>query len=230
MFTLSNFYKSKEWESFRRVVIESKMTADGFLYCDHCGKPIVKKYDIIVHHKDELTEANVNDYNISLNPRNMAVVHFRCHNEIHKRFGFGSGGYKPQPKKVYLVHGAPCAGKTTWVHENATENDIIVDMDSIWQMISNNERYVKPDRLKGTVFDVRDSLYDIIKYRKGKWQNAFVISASPRIGDRERLKARIGADELIHIDTDKDTCIERSIGKGADWRNYITDYFDSLQI
>lgn len=226
-FTTKNFYKSKEWEEFRKIVIQNKMNpVDGFVYCEHCGKPILKAYDCIVHHKIELDDSNINDYNISLNPNLMEVVHFKCHNEIHHRF---QGGYKPPLKKVYIVYGAPCSGKTTWVRDNATENDIVVDMDSIWQMVSVNERYQKPERLKAVVFEVRDKMYDIIKYRLGKWWNAYIITGGALEGDRERLKARVGADDFIFIDTSKEECMERSIGRGAEWRNHITDWFDRFQ-
>ena len=228
MFTLNNFYKSKEWEQFRKIVIAERTDAEGFVYCELCGKPILKPYDLIVHHKIELTDINVNDYKISLNPSNMMLLHFKCHNEMHKRFGYGTAGYKPKPKKVYIVHGAPMSGKTTWAEENATKDDLIISMDRIWQMLSVKGED-KPDRLRSTAFSIRDALYDIVKYRQGKWQNAFIIQSAPRIGDRERLKARTGADEFIHIDTDKDTCMGRTLGKGSDIRNYIIEYFDSYQ-
>ena len=48
MFTLNNFYKSKEWEQFRKIVIAERTDAEGFVYCELCGKPILKPYDLIV--------------------------------------------------------------------------------------------------------------------------------------------------------------------------------------
>ena len=56
MFTLSTFYRSKEWERFMRFLKEEREDENGFVICEHCGKPIVKKYDCIGHHKEELTE------------------------------------------------------------------------------------------------------------------------------------------------------------------------------
>ena len=56
MFTLDNFYKSKEWEAFRLTVIADRTGSDGFLCCAHCNKPILNKYDLIIHHIEELTE------------------------------------------------------------------------------------------------------------------------------------------------------------------------------
>ena len=86
---LQAFYKSKKWEAFVKQLRIDRASADGFVICAHCGKPIVKAYDCIAHHKQELTLLNVDDSMVSLNPDNIIFVHFRCHNEIHKRFGFG---------------------------------------------------------------------------------------------------------------------------------------------
>ena len=231
MDTLQKFYKSKEWESFRQVIIAERTKDDGFVYCEHCGKPIIKSYDMIVHHKTELTEVNVNDYKIALNPENMMVVHFRCHNEIHERFGFNkTAGYRPKQKKVYIVYGSPCSGKSTWVRENATENDIVVDVDSIYECISINERYKKPDRIKSVVFEMRDKMYDIIKYRSGKWNDAFIITGGALLGDRERLKQRVGADEMIFIDTPMGECLARAKEKRSDeWYEYVLKWFETFQ-
>ncbi|MGN0768453.1 MAG: hypothetical protein ACI4M8_03755, partial [Christensenellales bacterium] len=65
--TLSDFYRSKEWADFRQVIIAERTRADGFVYDEVTGKPIVKAYDLILHHKIELTLENVNDCNITLN-------------------------------------------------------------------------------------------------------------------------------------------------------------------
>lgn len=229
MFTLDTFYKSKEWERFRLTIIEERTKPDGVLYCEHCGKPIVKKYDTILHHRKELTEANVNDAWIAFAPENIQVIHFKCHNKIHKRFGFGDGGYKRPIKKVYIVYGAPCSGKSTWVNDNADDDDLIVDLDKIWQAVSVNDLYKKPDSLKSVVFDIRDKLYDIIKYRSGNWINAYVITGGALAGERERLIKRVAADKLIHIDTDKETCLLRAEEKPDAWKKYIAEWFDSYQ-
>ena len=229
MFTLDNFYKSKAWENFREIIINERQDEHGFNICTVCGKPILNKYDLIVHHKIELTNDNVNDYSISLNPDNVECVHFDCHNKIHKRYGYGSGGYVRKPKRVYIVYGSPCSGKSKFVNEAANDNDLIVDMDNIYQMISNNDRYVKSDALKSVAFEIRDSIYNIIKYRSGRWQNAYIITGGARSGDRERLKARVNADELIFIDTPKDECIKRASDRPKEWLDYIEQWFESYQ-
>lgn len=235
MHTLSSFYKSKEWESFRRVVIAERTDTDGFVRCWHCGEPIVHKYDLIVHHVEELSESNVNDALVSLNPENCVCVHHRCHNIIHERFE-GKADWKPKPRRVYVVYGAPCSGKTTWVRDNSTAKDLIVDIDSIWACVTGLPRYTKPERLKPTVFAIRDALYDEVKYRAGRWQDAYIITGGALAGERKRLVRRVGADEALFIDTDKQTCLERlSWREGItkrqmkEWQGYIDDWFASFQ-
>lgn len=230
------FYKSKEWEAFRKVIIEERTNDDGFVICEWCGKPILKKYDLIVDHIEELNDLNVNNVNISLNPHNVRLMHFKCHNERHERFVKGhKATYTPIKKKVYIVYGSPCSGKSTWVKDNATPNDLIVDLDSIWEMISINARYEKPDALKSVVFETRDKLYDIIKYRSGKWHNAFVITGGALKGDRDRLSQRLGADDLIFIDTPFETCISRAHREELteeqqeQWEGYVKQWFDTYQ-
>ena len=85
MFKLFDFYRSKEWQRFRDIVISERMHDDGFVYDEITGKPIVKKHDIILHHKIELTEDNVNDYSVSLNPDNIMIVSHKTHNAIHNK-------------------------------------------------------------------------------------------------------------------------------------------------
>lgn len=230
MFTLKSFYKSEQWELFRDNVIYQRTNKSTMkVHCARCGKELNKRYDTVVHHKIELTEQNVNDYNISLNPDNVEVICFNCHNKEHARFGHEA------KKKVYIVYGSPLSGKTTWVKEAAQPNDLIVDMDSIHEMISVNDRYVKNDRLNSVVFEVRDKLYDIIKYRSGKWHNAFVIVGGAMRGDRERLMKRVNADELIFIEATEEQCMDRLDQRNMHgehkykWKQYIKEWFERYQ-
>lgn len=216
MFTLNNFYKSKEWQFLLQQIKLERVSEDGVLYCEHCGKPMTKAYDIIGHHKEELTEANVNNLEISLNPDNISLVDFICHNKIHERFGF-------LQQKVYIVYGSPCSGKSTWVNRVANKDDLILDIDNIWECICNSDKYNKPNRLKANVFNIRDCILDQIKTRTGMWRNAFVIGGYPLKMDRERIADKLGA-ELIYIDSTKEECLVRS--KTEKWKEYIEEWFE----
>lgn len=221
-YDLFSFYRSKEWATLCAQIRSDRVNDDGYIICQYCGKPIIKAYDCICHHKVHLTEDNVNDYNISLNPDLIELVHHKCHNYIHNKLGYSV-------REVFLVYGAPMAGKTTFVKENASQGDLILDIDNIWYCISGCDRYVKPYQLKPIVFKIRDSILESIKYRQGKWNNAYIIGTYPYISERERLIKEMGARE-IYINISKSECLSRleqcSDGRNVDeWRGYIEDWF-----
>lgn len=217
MYTLSNFYKSKQWEKFIAVLRLERVNDDGEVICEHCGEPIRLKYDCIGHHKVELNEANVNNPDIAFNPDNVMLIHFRCHNLIHQRFE----GFK---QEVFLVYGPPCSGKTTWVSEVANKDDLVIDLDRIWECVCFSDKYHKPNRLKANVFGVRDALLDQIKTRTGNWRNAYVIGGYALASDRDRLCDLLSA-RPVYIDTDKETCLSRA--KTDAWKDYIEEWFDT---
>ena len=118
---------------------------------------------MIAHHKQELTEENVNDYDISLNPENIDIIHFRCHNLEHERFE----GFR---QRVFLVYGSPCSGKSSFVREQANGDDLILDVDRIWDAVCLDGRKSKPGRMNPIVFRIRDEIIDAVRTRTGKWR------------------------------------------------------------
>ena len=217
-----SFYRSKEWRRLLTRLKQERLDADGNIICEYCGKPIIKAYDMIGHHRRELDEENVNDFNISLNPDNIALVHHRCHNLIHNKLGY-------KVRQVYIVYGAPLAGKTTYINDNASEGDLIIDIDSIWQCVSGMPRYSKPGRLKAVVFKMRDALFECVKYRYGKWNNCYIVGGYPLQSERERLVKELGAREIF-IDASESECRARleSIDDGRDrdeWAGFIAEWF-----
>lgn len=223
-YTLDNFYKSKEWEKLVALLRIQRINQDGDIICQYCGEPIIRAYDCIGHHVIELDENNVNDAMLSLNPDNIQLVHHKCHNRIHKKFYYGE-----DTRQVYLVYGSPLSGKTTWVNQVRNDGDLIVDMDSIWQAVSGCDRYVKPGALNACVFGVRDYLFECVRYRRGKWRNAYVIGGYPLISERERLCKELRAREVF-IDTSKDECLRRldDCDDGRDveeWQAFIDEWW-----
>ena len=219
--SLYNFYRSKEWVDLLQVLKNERIDAQGNIICEHCGRPIVRAYDCIGHHKIELTEENYTDYNISLNPDNIALVHHKCHNIIHNKLYSGN-------RQVFIVYGSPLSGKSSYVAEAMSEGDLIIDIDSIWQCVSGCDRYVKPNRLKSVVFAVRDNLLESVRYRRGKWLNAYIIGGYPYKAERDRLIDTLGAREVF-IDTPKEECINRLLAcedrDTEQWIKYIDDWW-----
>ena len=221
MYTLDTFYKSKEWVNLLKVIKNERVNEDGELICWHCGKPITKAYDCIGHHTLFLTEENVNIAEVSLNPHLIELVHHRCHNKIHNKFGY-------KHREVYLVYGSPLSGKTSYVESVAEPGDLIVDIDNIWECVSGLDRYTKPARLNGVVFSIRDKLIECVKYRVGKWNNAYIIGGYPLIGERERLCKELGARE-IYIESTKEECLARlemsDNREKSEWKKYIEEWW-----
>lgn len=222
--TTKEFYNSTEWITTRLNIIAERNSI-----CEECKKLIVNDKDLHVHHIKEITTLNVNDYNISLNPNNLKVLCHDCHDKAHKRFK-----YKTNDKGIYIVYGAPCSGKTTYVMENKTDSDLVIDLDRLYEAVTLLPRYHKPDALKYNVFAIKNTLIDNIKVRYGSFNRAWIVGGYSNKHDREKLARDLGA-ELIHIDTDKDECIRRLEGcvdyrknNKKEWVGYINKWFDEF--
>ena len=175
----SQFYRAKEWESVKRQAIERAMGKDGFVYDEINGEPITRQGDIIVHHVIPLTDDNVNDYDISLKLDNLKVVSFKHHNELHHRFG------AVQRQLIYWVYGE--GDINDWLEGKFERDDIILSINRLRYAICDSE-----ERSKATdslVFGLRDCVLDMILTRRGKWNNAFIVT---RYLD-ERICERLGA-------------------------------------
>jgi predicted kinase len=232
--TLASFRASDDWANCKAIVLKERLRG-GAVYCEHCGKVILKNFNpkeknnalaMVFHHIQPITLANVNNAAISINPRNIAILHWQCHNIVHKRFS----GQNTQPeKKVYIITGAPCSGKTTFARERMEAGDVIIDIDDIWQQMSGQARYIKPAEIKPLVFATRDEQEDKVRTRAGTWRNAFIIRSLPLAMDRSRLAERLDA-EVVTLDTPKEVCLDRlrnnPQGRNvAEYEKYINNYF-----
>lgn len=221
---LDLFYASKEWKEFRRLYVQKRLIQDRGSMCDFCGDWIDKPDDIVLHHIEELTPDNVHIAEIAFGENNIKQVHKACHNVIHRHA-------KAKLKRVYIVYGPPCSGKTTYVLKRRWEGDLIVDMDKLFQAISLEPLYTKPDVLAPHVFCLRDLLIDNIKTRYGRWDSAWVIGGYPDKYKRNKLAEDLGA-EIIYIETEKDECIRRlslcplRSKHKKEWEGYINKWFD----
>ena len=220
-FTLDNFYQSREWVKLLDQIKMERVNSDGQLICEHCGKPITRKYDCIGHHLLYLTEENVNNYDVSLNPKLIQLVHHKCHNKIHNKFGY-------KRKEIFLVFGSPLSGKTTYVNDVHEEGDLIIDIDAIWKCVSGCDDYIKPPRLNAVVFAVRDKLLECVKYRVGKWNNAYIVGGYPLINERERICREYGARE-IYIECTREICLKRleysDNRNNSEWKKFIDEWW-----
>jgi hypothetical protein len=222
---LQTFYASGKWRNLRQRIILERQNQEGFVICEECGQPILKSREIHVHHKIDLTPENVKDHSISLNPDLVQLIHKKCHDKKHYRFG-----YKP-PKKVYIVYGSPLSGKTSFVLNNMERGDLVIDMDKLFSAVSLQNDYDKPDNLLSNVIAVRDTLIDNVKHRYGKWFNAWIIGGYAESSKRERLADDLGA-ELVYIEATKEECYARlevdeiRRFRKEEYKKYINKWFE----
>ena len=132
-----------------------------------------------------------------------------------------------EKNQVYIIMGASCSGKSTYVRNNANAKDLIFDFDTIHQAISNNESHIHIDSLKKYVFDVRDALYERLK--KDKTTNAWIINSSPYKQVRKQLVKDLDA-KIIYIQRSKEECLQIAENeRPSEWRDYINNYFENFE-
>lgn len=217
-YTLDNFYQSNEWVTLTHILRNERLDENGDLICWHCGKPIIKKYDAIAHHTIFLSDENVNNAEISLNPDLIQFVHHRCHNLIHEKLG-------RIKREIYLVYGAPLSGTKEFVDGVREKGDLYICLDLIWESISGYRDLTKPPRLNAVVFGVRDYLMDCVRCRRGKWNNAYIIGGFPLSSERERICRQLGARE-IYIESTREECMARLATVPEEYRKDYEQYID----
>lgn len=88
------FYKGRQWQNVRNVVMDR---SNGL--CERCMERGEIKAADVVHHKVPLTEENMSDPDISLNPERCIALCNDCHTEVHKELGVGAmNGRKEEPR------------------------------------------------------------------------------------------------------------------------------------
>lgn len=104
---------------------------------------------------------------------------------------------------VRLITGPPGAGKNTYVTERFKDGDFVVDFDEI--------RQTHPSLSLDELRVIRDSLEQVAKDFKG---NAWVIRCVADAQKRTEVAERIGAEEVVVLETDAATAKERVKARG----------------
>lgn len=218
---LRNFYRSKEWTTFRMMLIQQRGPI-----CSRCKRIVTNSIELIGHHKEELTPENVHDYNISLNPDKVDLVCRDCHDKEHKRFGYENTG-----RQVFLIYGPPLSGKTTYVIQNKGRHDIVVDINQIFTGITMLPDYDKPDALLPIVRGIHNQLLDNIRTRYGKWHNAWIVGGYADKHQREQVMNDTGAEAIL-CDATVDECMSRLHTdvrlqfRQSEYEEYIRKWFE----
>jgi len=207
-------YVSKAWRDLRFNLIVERGPV-----CQQCGKVMLDISKLIAHHRIALSPANINNLDVVLNKNNIHLICFLCHNAVHKRYGYNQ-------HNVYIVYGSPLSGKNTLVNQLSIYGDMVLDIDKIYQRISGQALYDKPNNLRFNVFALRDKMIDMIRTRYGVWHDCYIVGGYPNKQERERLSRELGA-ELIFVESTKEECYQRVVasGKSNDWYKYIDKWW-----
>lgn len=215
---LQRFYASKRWHDLRNVLVVERHGV-----CDRCGKDFSDDTSkLIAHHKEHLTDETLKDPAVAVDPRNIEILCQKCHAFYHAERG------ATKKKQVFIVYGSPFSGKSSYVRNNLTEGDLVIDLDAIYSAIGGTSMYKHPASIQRIAFGVRDYLYDQVRIRNGSWSAAWVIAGLPRKDEREGLAARLGAS-LIRVEATMEECLRRCLnaddGRGPEWEEYIRAWY-----
>ena len=105
--------------------------------------------------------------------------------------------------------------------------DIVCDVDRLYSAISYNEEHQSELYALGAASMLQESLLDMIKERKGRWKNAYVISLANTSDKLAEAVERVIADESVFIDTPIETCIGRALESRPPYFTWIIeDWFE----
>lgn len=127
----------------------------------------------------------------------------------------------------FVIWGAPCSGKTTYVREHAVAGDVICDYDALYQAISGLK---SKERIDGWIKNFMDGLinkfYDLVDFYPQL--DAWIITASRDRKKVESLVNRFEA-ELVELEVSREEAHKRcdEDQRPAEWHEFIDRWFDA---
>lgn len=129
--------------------------------------------------------------------------------------------------KVYVVHGPPLSGKSTYVKERCGPNDLVYDFDLIMSAITGQPVHKHNDHLVGYVLSIRDLIIARLK-GESRLDNAWIITNRVTRKLRDQLEPL--KPEYVELKTDINTAKKRLYDNpdGRDiktWESVIDKHF-----
>lgn len=131
---------------------------------------------------------------------------------------------------IYLIFGSPCSGKSTYIKEHMTENDIVCDVDLIYGAISTHDPHDADAVVYDTALQITKQLKEIILNREGEWEDAYVVSTANTKEKIELAKKEVNADKCIFINTPVEICLERAKERPSYFKYLILEWFGTKDI
>lgn len=126
---------------------------------------------------------------------------------------------------ITVVTGPPCAGKSTYVAENAQPGDVIVDYDKLATALGSPNPHDAPKAIRQCAFDAREAAIE--RVLDGVDADAWIIHTQPKADWLADYKAA-GA-EVVDLDPGLDECLARAAAndRPAWTEQAIRDYYKS---
>ena len=105
---------------------------------------------------------------------------------------------------VYVVHGPPLSGKSTYVQEHKGPNDLVFDFDLIMSALSGLPVHQHNENLIGYVLDIRDLIINRLRH-EDKLDAAWIIVTTIR----PRLRQALSGIDVKYIDLSVDEATAR---------------------
>lgn len=129
----------------------------------------------------------------------------------------------------FIIAGAPCAGKSTYVRDRARAGELVYDYDTLHQALSGQESHEHLDEIRPYVLAARDLIFS--QLATDKERGAWIITSTRKQAELDRLAETLGA-EVIFLPVDQAEAHRRATAdnRPAAWHTYIDDWFRESDI
>jgi hypothetical protein len=129
----------------------------------------------------------------------------------------------------YIVAGAPCSGKSSFVRSHRRDGELIYDYDTLHQALSGRGSHEHDPDIRPYVLAARDSIFDELEVHR--MQNAWIITSTRKNDELLSLRDRFEAD-VIFLAVDQSEAHRRCDvdQRPAEWHDYIDNWFKETDI
>lgn len=129
----------------------------------------------------------------------------------------------------FVVAGAPCAGKSSYVRERMRRGEVVVDYDTLHQALSGLGSHEHDKGVRPYVLAARDCVLEELAANEAA--GAWVVTSSPKAAELRRLRELLGA-EVVLLRVDREEAHRRcdEDGRPAQWHGFIDNWFEGNDI
>lgn len=126
---------------------------------------------------------------------------------------------------IHVITGAPCSGKSTYILENRSEGDPVIDFDSLAYALGAESGHEANQDVTAIAHVARNAAVDWVLDNPVE-RDVWIVSCRPSDSEIE-LYREVDAD-IIEVDADMDTCLARaeSDGRPEKTPEAIREWFD----